>query len=144
MKLCSRLLAVLLLTVFAFPQSDVVAPGDNLVVEGIPAIPASLAEGVDRYSNFRSVGFWSWHPVRREMLIVTRFADTSQVHEVKFPGGARTQLTFFRDPVGPGIQYEPTKGDSFIFLKDVGGGEFFQIYRHDFATGDNTLLTDGK
>jgi Tol biopolymer transport system component len=31
-----------------------------------------------------------------------------------------------------------------VFLKDVGGGEFFQLYRYDLPTGDVTLLTDGK
>src|SRR5262249_32670806 len=30
------------------------------------------------------------------------------------------------------------------FSKDVGGGEFYQIYRYDNASGDITLLTDGK
>jgi dipeptidyl aminopeptidase/acylaminoacyl peptidase len=77
------------------------------------------------------------------MPILTRFADTGQVHVVKFPAGARTQLTFFPDRVGNTI-YEPVRGDSFLFTKDVGGGEFFQIYRYDLATGDITLLTDGK
>ena len=37
---------------------------------------------------------------KREMLISTRFADTNQVHEVRFPVGARRQLTFFPDRVG--------------------------------------------
>ncbi|HKD01889.1 MAG TPA: S9 family peptidase, partial [Terriglobales bacterium] len=32
----------------------------------------------------------------------------------------------------------------FVFSKDVGGGEFYQLYRYDVATGDVTLLTDGK
>jgi hypothetical protein len=36
------------------PQEAVVAPNENLVVEGIPPIPASLAEKADRYTNFRS------------------------------------------------------------------------------------------
>jgi len=31
-----------------------------------------------------------------------------------------------------------------VFSKDIGGGEFFQLYRYDFSTGDTTLLTDGK
>jgi len=144
MKCCLRLLAVILLTTLAFGQSDEIVPNENLVAEGIPKIPASLAESVGRYSEFRTAGFASWHPTKREMLIVTRFADTAQVHQVKFPGGARTQLTFFRDAVRSGIFYEPVKGDSFVFLKDIGGGEFFQLYRYDFASGDITLLTDGK
>jgi dipeptidyl aminopeptidase/acylaminoacyl peptidase len=143
MKSCLRLLAVILFATVVFAQSDEITPNENLVVEGVPKIPASLAESVGRYSEFRTASFASWHPTRREMLILTRFADTAQVHQVKFPGGARTQLTFFPDRVA-GAAYEPVKGDSFLFTKDVGGGEFFQLYRYDIATGDVTLLTDGK
>jgi Tol biopolymer transport system component len=77
------------------------------------------------------------------MLITTRFADTAQVHQVKIPGGARTQLTFFPDRVGRPSTNRST-ASPFLFTKDIGGGEFFQIYRYDFATGDITLLTDGK
>src|SRR6202162_5975884 len=136
-------IAVVLFATLAFSQSDEVAPNENLVVEGIPKISVSLAEEVGRYSEFRSADFTSWHPMKREMLIETRFADTAQVHHVKFPGGARTQLTFFPDRVA-GALYQPVNGESFLFVKDVGGGEFFQIYRYDLATGDVTLLTDGK
>src|ERR1700693_6296621 len=85
-------LAVTLFSALAFAQNDVVAPNENLVAEGIPKIPASLAESVGRYSEFRAASFTSWHPTRREMLIETRFADTAQVHPVKFPGGARTRV----------------------------------------------------
>src|SRR5262249_40697021 len=34
--------------------------------------------------------------------------------------------------------------DFFVFSKDMGGGEFYQTYRYDFADGHTTLLTDGK
>ncbi|MGA7926093.1 MAG: S9 family peptidase [Candidatus Sulfotelmatobacter sp.] len=143
LSLSLRVLAVILFAVLAFAQSDEIVPNENLVAEGIPKIPASLAESVRRYSEFRFAGFASWHPTKREMLIETRFADTAQVHLVRFPGGARTQLTFFPDRIA-GAEYQPGNGDSFLFVKDVGGGEFFQLYRYDLATGDITLLTDGK
>jgi dipeptidyl aminopeptidase/acylaminoacyl peptidase len=143
MKRSLQVFAVILLATLAFAQSDEVAPNENLVAEGIPKIPASLAESVGRYSEFRAAAFASWHPGHREMLIETRFADTYQVHQVKFPGGARTQLTFFPDRVANAI-YQPVNGDSFVFVKDVGGGEFFQLYRYDLASGGITLLTDGK
>src|SRR5580692_5603475 len=143
MKLFLRLVALCLLSAAAFSQSDEVAPNENLIVEGIPKIPASLADTVDRYSNFRGASLDSWDPAKREMLISTRFADTSQIHLVKMPGGARTQITFYADRVA-GAQYSPTRDESFVFSKDVGGGEFFQLYRYDIATGDATLLTDGK
>jgi dipeptidyl aminopeptidase/acylaminoacyl peptidase len=143
MKSLFRIAGVLLLAAAAFPQSEVIVPNENLVVEGIPKIPASLAETLERYTNFRAANLQSWNPSAREMLITTRFADTAQVHLVKSPGGTRTQLTFYADRVG-GAWYSPTNGASFVFSKDVGGGEFFQLYRYDLATGDTTLLTDGK
>jgi len=126
-----------------FAQSAAIAPNENLVSEGIPAIPAALAETVDRYTQFRSASLSSWHPTRREMLISTRFADTPQVHLVKFPLGSRQQMTFFPERVG-GATYQPTQGNYFVFSKDIGGNEFNQNYRYDFKTGDVTLLTDGK
>lgn len=138
-------LPILLLLLWAASlaaQHAEIAPTDNLVVEHIPAIPASLAAAVDRYTNFRRAGLSSWHPTKREMLISTRFADTPQVHHVKFPRGDRTQLTFFKDAVG-GASYHPAGGDYFVFSKDVGGNESYQKYRFDFATGAIALLTDG-
>ena len=143
MRLLFRLIAIIILSGLCFAQSEEISPNENLVAEGIPKIPASLAEVAGRYGEFRTAAFTSWNPAKREMLIQTRFADTSQVHLVKFPGGDRTQLTFFPDRIG-GAQYRPGSGDSFVFSKDTGGGEFYQLYRYDFATSDVTLLTDGK
>jgi dipeptidyl aminopeptidase/acylaminoacyl peptidase len=143
MRAFLRVAVVLLLTAIVFPQNDAVVPNENLVTEGIPKIPVSIAESVERYSNFRGATLDSWDPVKREILISTRFADTNQIHLVKMPGGARTQLTFYPDRVSS-AHYSPTKDDSFVFSKDVGGGEFFQLYRYDVSSGDVTLLTDGK
>jgi dipeptidyl aminopeptidase/acylaminoacyl peptidase len=78
------------------------------------------------------------------MLIATALGNTAQLHLVKFPGGARTQLTFFEDRPTRGVSYQPTRGDYFIFSKDTGGDQKYQNYRYDFATGQITLLTDGK
>lgn len=52
-------------------------------------------------------------------------------------------MTFYPDPV-VSASFQPTKGDYIVFEMDTGGGEFFQFYRKDLATGDVTLLTDGK
>ncbi len=142
MKPLLRWFSVLLLATAAFAQSDQIVPNENLVVEGVPAIPASLADSVERYSNYRGATIASWHSERREMLILTRFADVPEIHRVKMPGGERSQLTFYPDSVYT-ARYNPAKGDSFVFMKDVGGGEFFQFYRYD-SNGDITLLTDGK
>jgi dipeptidyl aminopeptidase/acylaminoacyl peptidase len=119
------------------------APNENLVVEGIPEIPLSLVDSVKRYTEFRSASFSSWHPQQREMLISTRFCNTAQVHQVRSPLAARTQLTFFTEPPS-GATFQPTKGNYFVFSRDMGGNEFSQNYRYDMETGEVTLLTDGK
>ncbi len=135
--------ATLLLAQDSKTTEPTIAPADNLIVEGIRPIPASVADEVRPYTEIRSASFRSWHPTRREMLIGTRFADTAQIHYVKFPGGTRTQLTFFPDRVSGG-EFQPTTGESFVYSKDRGGDEFFQFYRYDLASGQSTLLTDGK
>src|SRR2546427_10887342 len=136
--------AVMLLVAAAAPaQEPVIAPADNLVVDGVPKVPASLAETAGRYGSYRSANLADWHPAKREMLIATRFAETPQLHLVKMPGGTRQQLTFFADSVGSG-RFHPHGGDYILFAKDIGGGEWYQLYRYDVAAGDVTLLTDGK
>src|SRR5215469_159244 len=124
-------------------QASVIRPGDNLVLENIPSIPASVADKAAQYGEIRTASLADWDPSRREMLIVTRFADVPQVHMVKMPGGARTQLTFFPDRI-LGAHFGPKGSNYFTFRKDVGGGEWFQFYRYDLADGNVTLLTDGK
>jgi dipeptidyl aminopeptidase/acylaminoacyl peptidase len=127
----------------ASAQDGTIAPGENLVVAGVPEIPASLVETAGRYGSFRNATLVDWSPSGREMLIATRFADTAQLHLVRMPGGERQQLTFFADAVGNG-RFHPNGGDYIVFAKDIGGGEWYQLYRYDLASGDVTLLTDGK
>jgi len=124
-------------------QDSYITPADNLIVDGVPKIPSSIAETAGRYGSYRTAGLADWHPTKREMLIATRFAETPQFHLVAMPGGARQQLTFFSDAVIFG-RFHPNLGDYFVFMKDIGGGEWFQLYRYDMKTGDVTLLTDGK
>lgn len=127
---------------FVLGQSLAQVP-ENLVVEGVPAIPPELKSAVGRYLEFRAAGFNDWHPTKREMLITTRFADATQLHQVKMPGGARQQLTFLPEPVSGGT-FDPQQGAFVVFSQDRGGGEFFQLHRYDPAEGRTTLLTDGK
>ncbi len=120
----------------------VIRPGDNLVTENIPPVPAAIAAKADQYVDFRSASLLDWAPAKREILIATRFGDVPQIHRVAMPGGARTQLTFFPDRISA-AHYGP-RGDYFVFSKDIGGGEWFQLYRFDIANGNVSLLTDGK
>jgi hypothetical protein len=124
-------------------SAQYIFPGDSLILDGIPKIPAQVAERIARYTEFRMAILADWHPTKPEMLVLTRFADTQQIHRVAVPGGARTQLTFFQDSVTE-ASYEPTAGKYVLFTRSVGGNERYQLYRLDLDTGVSTLLTDGK
>ena len=67
MKRFICLFLLVFLSAAAFPQNAGIVPNENLVVEGIPKIPASLAETVERYTNFRGASLGSWDPVKREI-----------------------------------------------------------------------------
>ena len=110
-----------------------------LVADGIPAVPDTIVAETRPYMEYRTAGFTGWNPVDKSMLIVTRFANTQQLHRLAGPMMARTQISFEEEPVGG--RWSP-KGDVLLVRKDVGGGEFYQLYT--LKDGKLTLLTDGK
>jgi dipeptidyl aminopeptidase/acylaminoacyl peptidase len=120
-------------------EANVVARPAALVADGIPPVPADLAERTRPYMEFRTAGFAGWHPRDRSMLVTTRFANTAQVHRVAAPMGYRQQLSFEPEPAAG--SWSPA-GDVLVVRKDVGGNEFFQLYT--LANGRLTLLTDGS
>jgi len=64
-----RMQALFVALLFALPtfgQTQFLVPADNLVIEGIPAIPASITEEVRRYTESRGASLSSWHPVKRD------------------------------------------------------------------------------
>jgi dipeptidyl aminopeptidase/acylaminoacyl peptidase len=132
-----------LLTLFATLSLAAAEVPSNLVVEGVPAFSPELTERVEPYLDYRTATFSDWHPERAEMLISTRFGNTAQVHLVKFPGGARTQLTFLRERAGGGV-FLPSDPGTVLFSSDLGGSENYQIYALNRTTGVVKPITDGK
>ena len=114
----------------------------NRSSENVPAIPAALIEQLNRYQNTRGASVSGW---QGDCLIInTRFAETGQAHRVCQPLGAREQLTFYPEPV-IGVATAPAASveKGFVFGKDKGGDEFWQLYWFDAASRAVTLLTDG-
>ncbi|MCK9426109.1 MAG: S9 family peptidase [Ignavibacteriaceae bacterium] len=143
MKAMKLSLLFLLISVSLFAQVERKEKG-NLVIEGIPDIPQRIIEKMNQYQNTRSAGLSGWLPNGEGILISTRFGETAQIHHVKTPGGTRRQITFFPEPINvASINHDKSKKE-FLFLKDVGGNEFAQIYLFDLKTGSYKLLTDGK
>ncbi|HEY5666737.1 MAG TPA: prolyl oligopeptidase family serine peptidase [Gammaproteobacteria bacterium] len=141
------MIAALVLALAAPPAlADAVASrtenNGNLVMEGVPEIPAGIVASLNRYQNVREARFGDWTRDGTGIYLSTRFGDTDQIHRVDMPGGARQQLTFFAEPVYS-VSRRPG-GDELIFTRDAGGNEFSQVFLMDPETGDATMLSDGE
>ncbi|MGZ5197243.1 MAG: alpha/beta fold hydrolase, partial [Kaistella sp.] len=128
--------------IFSQTKNDIIVPNENLITENIPAIPKSLSEKIKKYSESRGANFTAIHPNGKELIMVTRFASTNQLHKISQAMGARKQLTFFDEPVNS-ADYEPIKGEFLVYSKDMGGNEFGQLFKLDLKTMESKLLTDG-
>ena len=152
MKLATPLLSLLLSIGWILPLTSAIAQPmnperierGNLVIEGIPEIPPRIEQRLTQYGNVRAASLKGWLPGQAGVLISTRFGETSQLHIVEQPGGARQQITFFEEPVqSVAINPNPAR-NQFLFTKDTGGSEFYQLFLFDIETGEYRQLTDGK
>jgi hypothetical protein len=74
MKKHFLLLAGFLVTAaVVFSQQPVVAPPESLVVDAVPAIPASVAETAGRSGAYRSAAVVDWHPTERSVEFLQEF-----------------------------------------------------------------------
>ena len=139
-----KLLFLLILLAFNTGAAEVerVTRG-NLAIEGIPEIPAELMQRMRRYQFARSALFSGWTADGR-IAISTRFGNTSQIHIVDKPMGARRQITFFDEPINGG-DWSPTGArKGMIYTRDTGGDENYQLEYLDPASTDPVRLTNGE
>ena len=134
------ILIVIASTIFAQEQIQI----GNIITENVPEIPYEVKQRTQQYRNVRSASFRSWDPQKSGMLISTRFAETSQLHYVEKPLGIRQQITFFDEPVSGGSFCPTSDKYGFLFSKDIGGNEYYQIFYYNLKNGSHTMLTDGK
>ena len=126
-------------------SSDVAAPVADtreVVLDGTPEVPPELHARLQQYLETRSASAVDISADGTQLLVTTRFANTSQLHLLTQPMGARRQLTFLEEPVADAA-FVPGDAGSTIVQADVGGSENYQIYRLDRRTGRLALLTDG-
>jgi dipeptidyl aminopeptidase/acylaminoacyl peptidase len=143
---CAAIL--LILPPVASAQEKTVPVPAGIKLEGMPAIPQSIADGLGIYAQFRSAQLQAWHPAKRQIVITTAFGPTPQLHFVDGPGRDRKQLTWFP---GSGIStryvspsFDPADPNTFVFLFDPAGGEARSIYRYDMTAGQAALAVDAQ
>jgi len=128
-------IAALLLSQWAYAaDSAFLTPGENLVLDGIPPIPAEFADRVRAFGSFSSAGMVAWHPSGESMLIHTRQKSTTQLFLLAKPGARPEPLTDLADAVSGGT-FQPGKGEYVLFQMGSGGDEVYRIYRMDISGG---------
>ncbi len=115
----------------------------NLVLQNTPKIPAALRARLGQYLNTRQAFTQDLSADGKAMLVTTRFGQTSQVHLLQRPLGARAQLTYTDEPIRS-VSFVPGSTDALLYVSDAGGAEAYQIFRRDLKTGRTILISDGK
>lgn len=114
----------------------------NLILENVPSIPAELAERLSRRQEFHTASFLDWTGTGEAVLITAGIGAATQVYKIASPLGARQQLTSSDER--PTSAVAQPNGEGFVYTKDQGGDEYYQLYFHNVKTGADALITDGK
>ena len=142
--LAASLLATTLLVACTTPPTGTtVAPPAALLLQGVPPVPRSLAEAVERYTDFAGHSLVDWHPSKRELLVSHRpvGGNSNQLYRISGPGATPEALTSGSEPVSQ-AWYVPGQGNSIVLARGTGGNEAYQLYRLDTGDSTQTLLTD--
>jgi dipeptidyl aminopeptidase/acylaminoacyl peptidase len=144
-----RFVAVILINILlilchqgVLAQIDEIAPSPNLVTEGIPKIPASLARTVQRYTTGYGLPIAGWDATKREIWIKDLKSDSTVVYRVATPDGATQPVLTI--PTGVYDIYYQSQKQYLVYNRDTNGNEQFQMYLCNLETSKSTLLTDGK
>ena len=127
----------------AVPDMAAVPGRPNLMQTGVPAVPDAVWQRAEQLLEARSARLLDVSANGDAVLVATRFGQSMQLHVVEGAMGARTQITFGREPVNQGA-FLPGDPMVVFFLRDVGGSENWQIHRLDRRTGQSERITDGK
>lgn len=117
---------------------------ETIINENVPPIPVEIKEKLKQYSELNSAGIVDWDPRDNGMIIATRRGETTQLCRVDKPMGELKQLTDYKEPVTSAAFSPDPARNYFVFSKDVGGAENYQLFRYQPDTGESVMLTDGK
>lgn len=119
-----------------------IVPGDNLIVEGIAKIPASLAQTVNRYTNAYGFRLAGWDLTKREVLLKNLAGSETWILRADTPG-VLPKLSLFIPTGVYDVYYQP-QAKYLVYNRDTDGNDSFQFYFYDISTRKSTLITDGK
>ena len=138
--IAARILLASLLALAGLPALAALKPPEDIDSSGIPPIPDELASRLQPYQNVRGARLAGWLG-DQGLLIYTRFAQTAQLHLLRQPGGARSQLTFDTEPVRFAAP-APSYAQGFIFGRDDRGGENYQLYHYNPLSAESVNVSN--
>lgn len=122
--------------------SETIKPGDNLVVVGIPPIPASLAREVQPYMGIYGLPLAGWDSVKREVLL-KGLSSVTWISSIESPGASPKITTYIQESGIYDVYYQP-QGKYIAYTRDSDGNEAFQLYLYNVESHASTLLSDNK
>ena len=122
-------------------QSDAIIPGDSLFADGIPKIPASLAQKVNRYTNAYGFRLDGWNSTNREVLLKNLAGSETWILRGTVAGSPKIVSLI---PTSVYDLYYQPQAKYPVYNRDVDGDDSFQFYLYDLASHKSTLITDGK
>jgi len=123
-------------------KSELIVPGKNLEVLGIPPIPASLAREVARYTRSYGLPVMGWNAEKREVWLKD-LSSVTTVSRVANPG-ASPEGSIYISASGIYDLYAQPQGKYLAYTRDANGDESFQLYLYELGNAKTTLLSDGK
>ncbi len=142
MRLLLSAVTVALLAACAHAPTPPLAAPAAIHTRQVPPVPATLAQRVGAYADFRGAGLLDWSPDGRELLLSCWRADnTQQLHRLGSPGSRLEPLTRASEPTTT-AEWLPADAGEIVFERDAGGSEAAQVYRLELASGRETRLTD--
>ncbi len=111
------------------------------LLEGVPGVSRGVARALQPYLETRRAKLAAITADGREMLVLTRLAETTQVHQIAAPLGMRRQLTFGPEPVEQ-ASFIPGNTRRLTYRSDVGGTEDYQIFQLDLASRATHRLSE--
>ena len=136
------LIAASLLLTFAAGAAVPTTRG-NLVYDGIPDRPFEAGEMLNAYLSARQATPLGFTP-KGQLLILTRFGETDQLHLVDHPMGERRQITFLREPITHAAFSPDPNRSAFFYQRDTAGDGNTQIYYQRTGDAAARRLTDGR
>ncbi|MDZ4348350.1 MAG: alpha/beta fold hydrolase [Xanthomonadaceae bacterium] len=122
--------------------ADDASAAANRIVENIPALAPELSAAIARYDRGGGMSFAGWLD-DDQMLVAGRLGDSAQIFRLAAAGAAPERITAYSDPIAS-VAVPRQGGEGFVFGKDSGGSEDWQLYYYDLATNQARRLSDGE